>query len=479
MPREATRTGDSGAYLTLESFRPPLYGWFMHGWSWLHGSLAGLPTLQLVLLLGVIALFAVQLGLLLRNALVSIAVVPLVLAQPGIYDAPNWMMTESLFLALILCGLAMQFRHAREPRSGHQRALIAAAFLFGLATITRSTGIIFLLLPLGVAFLEGGQLAAGTPAGWQPHRKSTFLARLRKMFTAGLASAFPPALAAILVMLTAMGWHERQHGHFEIGSWSGISLLTKGLLLVTPQDVAGMPPPIRAVLPYAEKDRVLIAAQPDLAARLRAQVQATSSDLRWSVFIPDAAKTWPAWQQADWRMRGLLADDVAKTLIRRHPLGAVSLWVNDWLSLVLQPAYWPASLSATVPDRQAFIACSQDRNCWALERYDLPLFSRIVLLAVSIVGPVAALLVIGLGGWQMLHRRADSMTILFVLIALVVHASLLLSSAFEAGHVRYTVALHVLELPLLIWSAFRVFRWFLDGPGKRNSPLSGTGLLES
>ncbi len=434
---EAMKTGDTDAYLNLESFRPPLYGGFLQGWHWLHGSLTGLPTVQFLLLLAALLLFAVEFGLLLRSVIVPVAIIPLVLAQPGIYDAPGWMMTESLYLALIMAGLAMLFRHARRGGLG---VLVAAGTLFGLATVTRSTGIIFLALPVLAALFDR-----------------------RVAWRRGLRDALASLAAAILVMLCAMSWNEARHGHFEIGSWSGLSLLTKSLLLVTPGDVQGLPPPIRAVLPYAERDRALIAAQPDLAARLRAQVQSASSDLRWSVFIPDAGTNWPAWRQADWRRRGQMAGDVSKILIRRHPLGALSLWANDWLSLVVQPAYWPAGMTQVTPEKKAFIGCGQDHNCWALERYGLPPVSRIILLGVSISGPIAALLVIILAGLPVLRRRADAVTILFVAVALVLQASLLLTSAFEAGHVRYTVAMHVLELPLLTWLALlagrRWLRW--------------------
>ena len=43
-------------------------------------------------------------------------------------------------------------------------------------------------------------------------------------------------------------------------------------------------------------------------------------------------------------------------------------------------------------------------------------------------------------------------------LALVVHATLLATSAFETGQARYTVALHVLDLTLLLWLATRLWR---------------------
>ena len=43
---------------------------------------------------------------------------------------------------------------------------------------------------------------------------------------------------------------------------------------------------------------------------------------------------------------------------------------------------------------------------------------------------------------------------------MVVHGTLLATAAAEAGHVRYTVALHALDLMLLLWlGALVIRRW--------------------
>jgi hypothetical protein len=117
----------------------------------------------------------------------------------------------------------------------------------------------------------------------------------------GLRHAAVTGVTAALVLLSVMRWHAARDGHFEVGTWVGISLLTKAPPLVRPSDVGGLPPPIQAVVPYAEHDRELIAAQPDIGARLRAHVEVVSGDLRWAVLAPDAEASWPAWQRAGWR----------------------------------------------------------------------------------------------------------------------------------------------------------------------------------
>ena len=451
LPVNAITTGDTAAYLAGASFRPPLYGWFLNSWLWLHGDLTNLSIVQAVMLLAAVALFAVEFGLMMRNAVVAAATGPLVLVHPDLGAAPDWMMTECLYIVTVLLGMALMFRHARRADG---RSLIGAAILFGLATITRNTGMPFLLLPIAAALLD---------RRWSP--------------LTGLRHAALTGVAAALVMLSAMTWHAAHDGHFEVGTWGGISLLTKALLLVQPGDVAGLPPPIQAVVPYAERDRELIAAQPDIGARLRAHVQAASGDLRWAVFVPDAEVTWPAWQQADWRLRGQMAAKVSKTLIRRHPLGALGLWADDWLALVLQPSVLAARNDGhdCQPDRLRLLR--QIPKLLGLEHllYSDPQAAGAArgLLAWAGGGPGAA----GdprrpgvdpptqrwpahpdPGGISGADPPARLQAILFWLTALVIHASLAVA-AIEAGAPRYTIAIYALEVPLLIWVAVRLGHW--------------------
>ena len=153
-----------------------------------------------------------------------------------------------------------------------------------------------------------------------------------------------------------------KNGHFEIGSWTGISLLGKGLLLIEPADIADLPPPAAALEPVAENLRNLIAVQPDLLARLRAQGQAYQ-DLRFPLFYPAAEQSWPAWAHNEWQVRGELALAMSKRIIERHLWDYVGLWFHDWMSLVLLPNSWPGWATAQA-DGQLFPACRQHGNCW-------------------------------------------------------------------------------------------------------------------
>ena len=79
-----------------------------------------------------------------------------------------------------------------------------------------------------------------------------------------------------------------------------------------------------------------------------------------------------------------------------------------------------------------------------------------ILIGASVAGAVLALVLIPLLAWTVLRRRATADTVLVWGLALVLHGSLLVTSAVEAGHIRYTVALHVLDVTLLFWLLMRL-----------------------
>jgi hypothetical protein len=424
-------TGDSAAYLQQAAFRPPFYGWLLESYQRFTGGLEHLPLTQLALLAAALAVFAIEFGRLLRSPLVGPATVFATLLHTAVHDSPKYLLTEALFLVTVLLGLAMLCRFARR---GQVAALLVAAGCFGLATLTRSTGMAFLPLPVIVALFD-------PRLRWR-------LAMLRGALA---------GLAVLGVLLVGMGWTALRHGHFEIGSWAGVSLLGKALVLIEPEDARRLPLAVGFTEEAAADSRRLIAAQPDLAARLRAQVQ-VSGDVRFPVFWMAAEAFWPEWRAADLRGKGKLAMQLARALVAAHPMDYVRLWANDWLSLVVHPAYWPAWATAVPADRSVFRFCGELDTCWGLERFDLPAFGLIPLIGVSVLGTLAAAVLIPVLGWRALRRQASPVAVLMLGMALVVHASLLATSAFEAGHVRYTVALHVLDLALLLWLVLGLIR---------------------
>jgi hypothetical protein len=151
LPLQPEMIPDSDTYLAQAEFRPPLYGWLLNVWQGLIGGLDYLPFGQLLLLGVALCVFGIELGRLLRNPLVGPIAVLVALLHPIIHDSPRSVMTEAVFLASILLGLAFLCRYCRR---GSLVALLLATACFGLATLTRSTGMAFLPLPLLLAVLD-------------------------------------------------------------------------------------------------------------------------------------------------------------------------------------------------------------------------------------------------------------------------------------------------------------------------------------
>ncbi|WP_431269875.1 hypothetical protein [Dankookia sp. P2] len=425
LPAVPLTTGDSYAYQYLFNYRPPFYGWLINAWQAVTGGVEYLPLLQLALVGIGVFVFAVELGRMLRSPLVPLLGVPVLLMHPGIHDAPSWMMTEAPFIALVLAGLAMQCRFVRR---GGLDALLVAAACFTLATLTRSTGMAFLPLPLLAALFD--------------RRVALRLGALRAASCAGIS---------LVCVLIGMTWTWSRGGPFEIGSWAGISVLGKSLVLARPGELPLLPEPLATqVAEAAGVARELTAEQPDLAARLRAQIQA-SSDVRYAVFWPTAETDWPEWAAADGRERDRLAKAISAPLIAAHRWEYLQMVANDWISLVIHPHYWPAAFTSTPADRHRFAACAQTETCWGIDRYDFPLFGLVPLMSVSVLGTLATLLLIPLAAWPVLRRRGSPMLVLMWGGAMVVQGTLLATAAAEAGHMRYTVALHAIDIMLLAW----------------------------
>jgi hypothetical protein len=245
LPVQPEMIPDSDTYLAQAEFRPPLYGWLLKVWQDMIDGLEHLPLAQLLLLGVALCVFGIELGRLLRNLLVGPIAVLVALLHPMIHDSPRSVMTEAVFLASILLGLAFLCRYCRRGSLG---ALLLAAASFGLATLTRSTGMAFLPLPLLLVLFD---------ARLQPRLA------VRQGLLAGLIMLF--------LIGSGMSWTWLRYGHFELGSWSGVSLLGKALVLTEPADAAELPAPIGENLDVVAESRRLLAEQPDLAARLRAQ----------------------------------------------------------------------------------------------------------------------------------------------------------------------------------------------------------------
>ena len=472
LPVVPTTTGDSTHYIEIAANRPPAYGWMLHALksAGLVGpDYAGLPLVQTALISAGLLAFALQLTGLLGAPWLCAASV-LVWMHVGTYEATKWVASEGLFLPLMLFGLAAAVAYARHGGTIH---LVCAGLFSALATLTRTAGAVLLMVPVLLLVLDGGL---------------RFGAVLRRVTVVVGISA--------VVLLGGMWANMQRHGHFEIGSNSGISLLGKGLLVLPPGPHGD--PVLDGMAPWAAQAREAIGAAPGFMASLRAQAQAyeklrwpaelppgislaewvrarvdANEAQRWPSFFPMAGAFWPEVTAADERGLNAVAARVAHAVIASQPAAYLRLVARDWAALNVYPHFWPVG-SGENSRLPPFDTCEANPSeCWALFRYELPLYYSLAMLAVSAAGLSATVILILGWGLRALRRALAPPERLMVSLALVAQASLMATALFEAGLWRYVLPVHVIHIALAIWLAAKAGEAFRAAAARRSARLGG------
>ena len=306
LPFQPEAHPDSHSYLALLATRPPAYGLLLNGWSRVAGGLGGLPQFQAAALIAAATALAIAAAQRLRSLALGLGIVLAVLLPSDLRYWPAVAMTEALFAACVMAMLAAGLRiDPARPAHGLWRAGGWAAAAIAL----RNAG-----LPLAVAVALLGLALART----------------------GRLPARPLAVAALMPMIVALALSAAAHlavnGRLTIGSWSGVSLAGKGLMLTRPGDEAWLPVPLRAAPLLAAEARALPSGMP---LRLRLRVRAAQYDaIRFH-------HLWPVLEQAgivDPLAMDALVGPAARHAIRQDPAGYVALFARDWAALWLVPS---------------------------------------------------------------------------------------------------------------------------------------------
>ncbi len=424
LPDVPVQKPDSIEYIKIASNRPPAFGWILHGLrsAGLVGpDYAGVPLIQTALISAGLLAFSLELALLLGAPVLCLATV-LIWAHVAMHDATRQLLSEGMFLAFTLFGLAAALAYARRDKPAH---LLAAALLFALATLTRTSGAALLLIPVLLVALDG---------------------RLR--FGPAFARLALVAGASAALLLGGMWANMQRHGHFEIGSYANVSLLGKALLLLPPGPHRN--PVLDEVAPLAAQARDAIAAAPDFPASLRAQTQAYE-ELRWPVFLPAAMAAWPEFGDGRGRDANVVAGRIARAIIADQPAGYLWLVARDWAALVIYPNFLPLGRPQTSWPPPFEHCPTRLPDCWALVRYAVPFYYVASMLTVSFAGLLAtAVLFLGWGARALRRRLAAPERAMVALVA-VAQASLLATALYEAGIWRYTPAVHIINIAAVIW----------------------------
>jgi hypothetical protein len=149
--------------------------------------------------------------------------------------------------------------------------------------------------------------------------------------------------------------------------------------------------------------------------------------------------------------------------------------LGDVASLIVYPNHWPAWATYDPPDRHVFSFCVLDGGCWAHDMTSRPMG---FMLLPSLGGTLGGVIFVLTGAPGVLRRLAQPLTAMFWVGTVVSLLIMLATAAAEAGAVRYTVALHVFWVTLLLWWAAAAMgpisrrSWLERGaPNEPSSPI--------
>lgn len=412
LPVQPELNPDTASYLLLQPSRPPAYGLLLNLLDRLGGSLGGLPQLQAAALLGGATALAIATARRLGSLLAGAAVMAAILLPSSLRYLTGVAMADALFAAAIMAMLAA----ALTLRPGRPlRGMVAVGAWAAAAIALRNAG-----LPLAIA----AALYALALARTTRHPALPLVA----------AALLPTALA----LGASMAVHLAVNGRATPGSWSGVSLAGKGMMITRPGDEAWLPPPLRPAPALAAAAHALPGGMsPGLRMRARlAQYDA----IRFHYLWPNLPATDdPAAVEA-------LVGPAAWQAVRRHPLAYLRLAASDWLALWLLPGViTPAERAADEGFLRSRSLPLLDRQPLATAQMLLPAAERPAVVwlrragaALAFVAGIAAVLVALGRTWR---RRPLGLAGAVAFAALALNGSFVAIAAAEGGLGRYAAPL--------------------------------------
>jgi hypothetical protein len=412
---------DSESYINFSPVRPHGYSLFLAGYRLLVSEdLAYLPAVQAALLFGAMTLLSMAVGRRLNSFPAAILVFILLYAYLDVCNAAQ-LMSEGLYVPAITAACGMMLFYAHRPRV---LTLVLASTLIGLAVTCRTIG--YGLIP---AFL--------VPIAMHAHALKRRALHICALATLPIMIACGGAAASNWV----------HNGSYSIGSWGGVSLLGKALVLAEPlpadSDLARLNwtgtigNDVRSALNRIESP-ILKA----LAARQYYEY------LRWGVAWPRFPASWPAWRDGNQAERGRLAGQLAREYVKRNLRAYAKLAALDYLSLWLLPAYLTEhehtelELELTALGDLPYLSAFGKTLDGKLDYFQIVPPPRAVMLvwslrlAVFCFWALSLISLVQLGrSWRILVITAPDR--LFVIFA--IHGTYLATALAEAGLERYAM----------------------------------------
>jgi hypothetical protein len=429
---------DSHSYLSFADHRPPGYPVFLRIYQVIFGGLSYLPQIQVGLYWTSVVLLALSVAWLTQNILSAFLIVGLGKYSPSFDWVSPCILSDCLYASLVVTGAACFVFSASTKRPS---LIWLAALFFALAATTKSIGLaIFPALALSLAVL--------------------IYSREQRARTAVLAG-----VPIGIVLIGACAATYAHTGHFRIGSWGGMSLFGKGLMIAAP-----LPPnhPLSSLnwIPEETKHAQLeLGRAPSLHFKIL-ELDEYYEYLRWSPKMRgEFDRRWPRWPHARTPYdRGQLALELSIQYIANNPLAYAELVLLDYLGLWSMPRLVTKSeqvlLKQTWESMDVAFLTSAKRNV-VPQAYisDVQVW---VFRTISVsFGLASALVPIML----LMHRGriAPSVIASLVLLGLSVHFSYIATAMVEAASDRFIFP----TWPLMV-AALTLLPYLMAPPSRRS-----------
>jgi hypothetical protein len=438
-------TGDAPSYLEFSDIRPHGYPLMLEVFQKITGGLKYLPLVQVILYYASLAALALAVALRVGSVIAALPVFLLGTQVPALpFDG---VMSDAIFASLLAFGAASFFLY-QHP--GQIRWLGAASLLVGTAATCRTIGYV----PLACFWVCAVVAIAALPPTTRPGLRVKLV-----------VSAIVPALLALSI---AAGSNLHRNGDFRIGSWGGVALLGKGLVLASPL------PPTYAMShfnPLAEvtsRARATLDEIQDPILKMLITRQYYEY-LRWFIawkMIPDLE---PKWQHSTGVEIEKTARDLALAYIRQDPAGYFRLSLMDYGALWLVPRMLTAQEVILLRDKYSRISDVVFLREFAqtpegkIEWYTVipPPTPRLKVYAIRGGSFLFLALSAGMAIFLVGTRfREGSRFLDLVFVSLVIHLSYVAIALFEGGFERYMSATWPLLSAAISGIAFRGFQLF-------------------
>jgi hypothetical protein len=414
--------GDSSSYLEFSEIRPHGYPLLLAVFQHTTGSLKYLPQFRFGLYDASLAALAVAVALRVGSALAAFPAFLLGEQVPAL--AFDGVMSDAIFASLLAFGAASFFLYRHR---GKIIWLGAASLFVGAAATCRTIGYVPLACLWAWALFAFMALAPSQRWGL------------------GSRTALLAIVPAALALSIAAGSNLYRHGDFRIGTWGGVSLLGKGLVLASPLPAADPMSRFNSLAEATSKARATLDEIEDPVLSMLVTRQYYEY-LRWFIawkMLPDLDNEWRAGDGVEMEKT---ARDLALAYVRQDPAGYLRLSLADYGALWLVPGVLTKPEAEILRDRyarlrdvvflRAFAETAEGKSEYysvipkphpALKVYAIRLGSFLFLTLSS--GMLMYLL------WT--RRRATGKFLDLILVCLVVHLSYVAIALTEAGLERY------------------------------------------